>query len=185
VPEHMPIHAFLKSDYADLVNKYFKFTFVRNPYDRLYSGYVQDRFAAKNYPAWTRAKKNIFDNIGDDFNRYIMEYVRKENIRDSWDWICFCPMHEFAFYDNRFFLDWFGRVENIEDDFSKLSQLIGIDVNLSRNSNVRVEPTGGLKYLDKYESSTIEKVNSLYKEDFEYFNYAMLNPDDFPDSVTV
>jgi hypothetical protein len=173
----------MNSHYAGLADKYFTFTFVRNPYDRLYSGFVQDRLASKAYPNWIRAKKSIFDSIGDDFNRYIMEFVHEENIRDKWDWICFCPMYDFAYYDNRYFIDWHGRVENLEEDFSELAQLIGVEENLLPPQNMHTQPSDRLKYLDKYERSTVEKVNYIYKKDFEYFNYEILNPDDFPESV--
>lgn len=185
--QHMPINHFLSTPYAkenaNLMSSYFKFSFVRNPYDRLYSGYIQDKLASETMPEWTKAKKPIFDNIGDNFNRYIREYVNKNDIKNDPSWICFCPMYDFSHVNNDYYLDWFGRVENIESDLPKLSELIGFEFKTTSNMNVNVKPSRKLKYLDKYESSTIEIINTLYKDDFNFFNYEMLDPNNFPCSI--
>src|SRR5690606_12323699 len=70
VPQHLTIESFLKSQYAPLWEAgYLRFTFVRNPYDRLYSGWLQDRAAATRAQRWREAKAPIFERIGDDFTR--------------------------------------------------------------------------------------------------------------------
>ena len=182
--QHLPIRGFLETEYANLMGPYFKFTFVRNPYDRIYSGYIQDKFASENYGRWIKAKQPIFETIGDDFNRYMKEYVKVGDIKNDWSWISFCPMSEFSHYNNEYRLDWFGRCESLDEDLGKLAKLVGFDLEKADNINVRVKPSGELKYLDRYESSTVELVNRLYQTDFDFFGYSQLNPNDFPASIT-
>ncbi|MQW02699.1 hypothetical protein GHK45_02275 [Sinorhizobium meliloti] len=81
----------LASSHADLTRDFFKFSFVRNPYDRLYSGFQQDVLAAYKLKHWEESKKPIFDRIGEDFNRYVIEYVTRADIRNDPFWICFAP----------------------------------------------------------------------------------------------
>ena len=180
--EHFTISHFLDSKYAPLMETYFKFTFVRNPYDKIYSGFMQDKFASENYPRWMEAKKYIFNEIGDDFNQYIQKHVSNNDIINDWRWVCYTPMHAFSHYNGRFQLDWFGRTENLENDLLFLSNKLDLGIQSIESKNVRTPLSKGLKYLDKYERKTIELVNELYKFDFEFFGYDMLDPKDIPNS---
>jgi len=179
--QHQTIRQFLATGDAALFDQdYLRFTFVRNPYDRIYSGYVQDRHAATQSARWQRAKAPIFDAIGDDFNRYMLEHVRHATLADTWDWICFCPMHEFAYRDGELALDFVGRAETVEASLAELSRRLQVPITKATDVNVNVEPTQGLKYLDRYDRATLALVNSLYREDFERFGYAMVDPDQQP-----
>ncbi len=181
--EHFTIDRFLESEFADLIKTYFKFTFVRNPYDKIYSGYMQDKFASENYPRWIEAKKDIFDIIGDDFNQYMQKHVANSDILGDWRWVCFTPMHAFSHHNDRYLLDWYGRVENLENDLTYLYNKLDLGALNIENRNVRTPISNNLKYLDKYERKTIELVNKIYRFDFEFFGYEMLNPNNFPDYI--
>jgi hypothetical protein len=179
--QHQTIRQFLASPHAPLFGQgYLRFTFVRNPYDRLYSGYVQDRYAASQSPRWQRAKEPIFKAIGDDFNRYMLEYVRHADRAEAWDWICFCPMHEFAWHDGECVLDFVGRAETVEASLAELSRRLQVPITKAADANVNVAPGEALKYLDRYDRATLELVNTLYREDFERFGYPMVDPRDVP-----
>ena len=183
-PQHMTVSQFMATDYASLLSEYFAFTFVRNPYDRLYSGYMQDRYAAAHYPEWTEVKQPIFDRVGDDFNRYVREYACLADTSRCWDYVCFWPMTDFAVLDGEWRLNWYGRVECLERDLASLAHMLGIECEVGESLNVRVPATGQLKYLDKYERATVELVNQYYRDDFEQFSYELLDPSDFPREVT-
>lgn len=183
--EHVTIRKFLaKYDEPGRFPGYFKFTFVRNPYDRLYSGYRQDLRASTRWKQWIAAKKPIFDIIGDDFTRYLIEYVAHADIRNAWDWICFCPMTEFTHLNGKPALDWIGRTELLDRDLHVLAGNLGITLGEIENLNVSVAPDTENpetpKYLDKYTHDTMALVNDLYGDDFEAFGYPMLDPRDFP-----
>lgn len=181
--QHITVNDFFKSNYVNLFEDYFKFTFVRNPYDKLYSSFTQDVHASKSYKVWHKVKSGIFNTIGEDFNRYMQEYVFKNDIKNDWDYIHFCPMHEFATIDNEFCLDWFGKAENVEYDLVELAKHLNLDIKKHKDANIRSKPVTDLKYLNKYTRSTIELVNEAYKRDFELFSYPMLNPNDFPEKL--
>lgn len=185
--QHVPIDNFLNSDQSHLADSYLKFTFVRNPYDRLYSGYLQDRYASEHYPRWTTVKKPIFDEIGDDFSTYFHEHVRAADVKNDWRWICFCPMHEFARSSSGAVrVDFVGRAECVERDLAKLGERLQLPIRKAPDENVRTGTaacTVDPKYLDKFDRRTVETVNELYEIDFKMFGYPMLNAKDFPKSV--
>ena len=181
--QHITINDFFKSNYFDLFEQYFKFTFVRNPYEKLYSSFMQDIHAWQSYKIWHSVKKDIFLSIGENFNRYMQEYVYESDIKSDWDYIHFCPMHEFATIDNELCLDWFGKAENIENDLQELSKLLNLDIKKHQDANIRSKPSTNVKYLDKYTRETITLVNEIYSKDFELFSYPMLDPKDFPDTL--
>ncbi len=179
--QHVTIQQFLSSEYGSLLQEsYLPFTFVRNPYDRLYSGYLQDRLAATRYEKWIPVKAPIFQEIGDDFNRYIQNYVRHAKLLSDWRWICFCPMHAFSYLDGECIVQFIGRAESVEKDLRELGDILKTDIEKSENFNINTPPQENLKYLKKYDRATIEIVNQIYEDDFRLFNYEMLNPLDFP-----
>lgn len=180
--QHLPLRRFLGCEHAALFDAgYFRFTFVRHPYDRLYSGYVQDRFAATQSPRWRNAKQRIFDTIGDDFNRYVMEHVRHADRDGAWQWICWCPMHAFAYLDGQCVMDFVGRAEDVDNGLTELSRRLGLPIAKAADVNVNVTPSGdALKYLGRYDRATLGLVNDLYREDFERFGYAMIDPQQLP-----
>lgn len=182
-PQHQTVRQFMASPHARLLQQegYLRFTFVRNPYDRLYSGYVQDRFAATQAPRWRQAKEPIFQATGDDFNRYVLEHVRFADRENAWEWICWCPMHAFAYVDGECVLDFVGRAEAVEQGLAELSGRLGVGVAKAPDANVNVPAAGAsLKYLDRYDRATLELVNELYREDFDRFGYAMVDPATVP-----
>lgn len=179
-PPHVPLRRFIAAEHAELLGRYFAFTFVRNPYDRLYSGFVQDMKAGSTLPKWIPVKRPIFDVVGADFNRYMREYVRFADLEDSWEWICFCPMHAFVYLDGIRRLDWIGRAEDVKGGLAELSQRLGVPIRKTNDFNVNTKYRGRLKYLGMYERATVELVNQIYCDDFRLFGYEMLDPADFP-----
>lgn len=182
--QHQTVRQFLGDEHSVLFEDYFKFTFVRNPYDRLYSGYLQDRFAAENFPRWKVAKQPVFDAIGDDFTRYFHEHVANADICTDWRWICFCPMTEFACRDGQPAMDFVGRAEHLVEDMARLGDRLGITLDKAPDKNVRTGLcTTQPKYLDRYDRATVALVNRIYREDFALFGYEMLDPAAFPERV--
>lgn len=183
--QHVTIEKFLvRYDVEDRFGGSFKFTFVRNPYDRLYSGFRQDMLASTRWAPWTKAKKPIFDVVGDDFNAYMQDFVTRADIVHAWDWVCFCPMVEFSHRDGVCALDWIGRTESLETDLLGLAGKLGISIDNIESLNVRtpVQATAPdqPKYMSHYSRSTVALVNALYADDFAAFGYPMLDPADFP-----
>ena len=183
--QHVTIEKFLRQyDAEGRFGHSFKFTFVRNPYDRLYSGFRQDMLASTKWTPWIEAKKPIFDEIGDDFNRYMLDYVAKADVELAWDWICFCPMTAFSHVDGRPALDWVGRTERLEQDIKVLSEKLGVKIDRIGKLNMRTPADGfdgdAPRYLQYYTRATVALVNEIYAEDFRAFDYPLRDPTDFP-----
>lgn len=179
--QHMTIASFLASEHAGLWEAgYFRFSFVRNPYDRLYSGWLQDRFAATQSPRWKQAKGALLERVGGDFGRYVVEHVRHADRLHAWDWICWCPMHAFVCRDGVPALDFVGRAEDVAGGLAELSRRLGVPIAKAEDANVNVPPSSGLKHLAHYDRATVEVVNELYADDFRLFGYEMLAPESFP-----
>lgn len=183
--QHVTIRKFLTHyDDEDRFARSFKFTFVRNPYDRLYSGFRQDKIASTRWKPWIEAKKPIFDVLGDDFNAYMQKCVAEADIRHAWDWICFCPMTAFSHRGGQCALDWVGRNENLEADLMALADKLDVTIDSIESLNVRTplhdKATDQPRHLAHYTRDTVALVNTLYADDFQAFDYPLLDPADFP-----
>lgn len=183
VEQHVTIRKYLaKYETEGRFERYFKFTFVRNPYDRIYSGFKQDLLASTRWEPWISRKAPIFARIGENFERYLIEHAAKADIRNAWDWICFCPMTEFAYLDGMRVVDWVGRMETIKQDLTTLGERLGVPIgdigHYNKKSAAADGPADAYRYLDRYTPDALACVNELYAEDFAAFDYPMLSPDD-------
>lgn len=183
-PQHQTIGQFLQTEYSHLLQEdYFRFTFVRNPYDRIYSAFLQDQYAAAHYSEWRLVKEPKLASVNNDFNRYILEIVKNANIAESWEWICFCPMHEFSRRDGKCLMNFIGRSETLDVDLKKLSTLLRAPIVKSddKNASFGVSKASDQSYLRYYNRATVEVVNEIYARDFEYFGYLMRSPEAHPE----
>ena len=146
-------------------NKYYKFCFVRNPYDRAVSGW--------NYNIDTN-KLNI------DF----LVYLKMKNIvSENEYWHLFLPQYESVIDENgNYFVDFVGKFENLEEDFTKILNNIGItDIvhDIDKKKNVRNHSS----YKKYYEQESLDIINEIYEKDFEIFGYKkFLKIEDFLNS---
>lgn len=183
--EHATVRKYLDEyDQAGRFGTYFKFSFVRNPYDRVYSGFRQDMLASTRWAQWIAVKKPIFDVIGDDFTAYMLHHVARADIVNAWEWVCFCPMTAFTHLDGRRVVDWVGRAERLETDLNELEAKIGVTLAPLKSLNVQTpadpDNPDRPKYLDRYARDVVAMVNEIYADDFSAFGYPMLDPADFP-----
>ena len=175
--EHVPLHKAMSGEHASLFSSYTTFSFVRHPYDRLYSGYLQDIWASKNNDRWKEAKEELFLSIDYNFSQYLSKYVAQADLSNAWDWICFTPMHAFTSHGG-YNIDFIGKYETFEDDVIYLSQILGVpEISISDDLNVRRTKGGTFKYLPFYTPDDVALVNELYDEDFRSFDYTKISPD--------
>ena len=74
---HTTIKNYKKKFLPQTVEKYFKFTFVRNPYDRLYSAYNFLKKGGMNAEDKQWADSNISEY--NDFEDFVFNWLTKEN----------------------------------------------------------------------------------------------------------
>lgn len=184
--EHVTVRRFLeKFDDEGRFDTYFRFTVVRNPYDRAYSAFRQDIKASKTWDAWIDAKAPIFAEIGEDFERYLLEHVARADLLSDWEWQCFCPTKAFAYLGDERVVHWTGRVERLSRDLSELADILGVrfeKIGHFNSVSVAADEAGDVyRYLSAYTPETIACVNALYADDFDAFGYRVIAPDELSD----
>ena len=126
-------------------NEYFKFAFVRNPYDRLVSYYHFHKSPQYKYPA--RANSLPFD-------QWVMKGL-DSNMKKNQTW----------YLDED--VDYIGRFENLEKDWELICKEIGITPYKLPKFNVSDHNEWKSYYTDDSE----KLVNRIFQDDFEVFNY--------------
>jgi hypothetical protein len=100
-------------DPAEL-RRYFKFTFVRDPWDRIHSAYhflIRGGFGEHD-ARWARENIGAFANFDD----FVKRWVNEDNVES---WVHFRPQHRFICLPGRSTpaVDFVGRFENLEEDY--------------------------------------------------------------------
>jgi hypothetical protein len=145
-------------------DRYFKFTFVRNPWDRTVSAFEFLKQGGLNQADREWAERHLARI--DDFEQFCREWLTPENANDA---LFFTPQHRFLRLGSGFgpAVDFVGRVENLAEDFTHVAKRLGIDTSVphlnrsSRRSDFR----------SYYSPETRRIVESVYAEDIELFGY--------------
>lgn len=153
--------AFRQIDTVERTEEYdpntFKFTFVRNPFDRLASCFrhVIQKGAMKRIDD----NPNLYRNMS--FEAFV-DVIKEIRVQDM-D-IHFRPQYTFIPEKP----DFIGKFENVNKDYLEVCKKIGIK-NPSRLAHKN--STDRTIFTHYYNDSTIKKVISIYKKDFELFGY--------------
>jgi chondroitin 4-sulfotransferase 11 len=149
----------LKSSLQDNWDDYFKFAFVRNPWDRivsLYYYFLQDPEKQKSALGIEIAKLGSF-----------REFCRQlDNIELDPH---FDPQISYLIdYEGRFLLDHLGRFESIDSDIDSICKKIGLPaVKLPH-----FRKSDHDSYKNHYDDKTVEIIATRYKSDIDAFKYS-------------
>ena len=146
----------------DDFQRYFKFAFVRNPWDRLYSAFsfLKGGGWDDNDKKW--AEENLADI--DDFNDFVMNWLTPDRL---YAFIHFWPQSDFICEsNNNAMVDYLAYFETIREDFDIIAKKIDCKEPLQHtNASKR------LGYKDIYSEAAKQKVASLYARDINNFGY--------------
>lgn len=163
---HRTIESYIKAYGSIAVKLYFTFTFVRNPWDRLYSAYTFLRKGGMNESDADFALKNL--NHLHSFEEFIMNWLTDETI---YSYYHFIPQYKFITREDnpdKIVIDFVGRFENINDDFVYICKKLKIEnTSLPHINNT----SNSTSYKDVYTQQMIEKVSNLYQKDIDLFAY--------------
>ena len=150
---------------------YFKFAFVRNPWDRLCSAYcflksgginpVDKSWAAKHLARYASFEEFVCSKALD--NPAIFRFLH------------FRPMYVYLMPQSgtQLPMDFIGLYENLTEDFDFIRQKLGIAASLEHLNATRT--LAGKDYRDLYTGKMIDLVARFYAQDIRTFGYSFDN----------
>jgi len=176
--------------------KYFSASFVRNPYDRVYSGFHQLRRDVKLQRKGKFSSPMVQRLIMSQLQEIETQMAKSDGDFDQWVSLLdelqiieqghntsfvLHPSHYWTHFNKTQMVDFIGKVETFETDFGKFCNFCGLRNVLNINENVtELNPAtshaaNGYRYIDRMSKKTIDKINYLFKKDFELFDYLMID----------
>lgn len=137
-------------------NDYFKFTFVRNPYDRAYSDYL-----------WIQEDRNIKGSFKDyitksgDFKKVLSNNSVKEYRGDH-------LLQQTDFFDFKQ-MDFIGKFENIDDDINQLKDILHLDKNF--DNHAKKSEHRKYHYSLFFNKNKKQLVEKYFKNDIDLLDY--------------
>ena len=148
-------HQNMRQMINDKTKDYFKFSFVRNPWDKLVSVFY-----------YRRLRYGLYTSI--DFKQFIKHNVKKwkvdtisnENANAlQYNWLCD--------FNGKLVTDFIGKIENFQEDFNTICDKIGIPRKQLPHKNA----TKHKHYTEYYDDETKQLVAEKYAKDIETFGY--------------
>ncbi len=134
-------------------NRYFKFTVVRDPWDRAYSCYDNIMRDKLHKESWGIKEAMTF-------NVFLRRFMGKEMLAPQTYWL--------KDFKGQMPFDYICRFENLKDDFDTVFRLMGLEtVDLPH----KIKGDGG-NYKDKIDSESVDLIAGFYKEEIDLFKYS-------------
>lgn len=156
---------------AGLYEKYFLFTFVRNPYSRLLSAFMDKIFKLDNaaFESTRQVVRSFSDTKHDLTFESFIHYLEKRGLYENPHWVPQMAMLPLAVEK----LHFIGRVENLDDDLNfVVNRLFGEGVYKGPVIREVNRTNSAHKLAQYYDGNLSERVYALYKADFDAFSYA-------------
>jgi hypothetical protein len=152
--EHSSINDYIKEGYN--IDDYFKFAFVRNPWDRLLSNYFfriqrlqSEETASVRFRDWVLNSKtkegHSFLDTGEMYKTQL-SYITLNKTQK---------------------LDFIGRYENLQQDWNFICDQLQIEKQKLPHKN----KSSHSSYINYYNEDTVNIVGEYFKEDVENFGY--------------
>lgn len=133
-------------------NSYFKFTFVRNPWDRAFSWYknvMRDEVHSKDL--------GLVNNIS--FEDFLKGNIGVRALRPQTYWI--------KDYNGNINMDFIGKFENLQNDFNVVAETL----NLNQFQLPHELKSDNKSYKEFYSDKTKDIVWDFYKKEIKLFDY--------------
>ena len=173
----------------------YKLAFVRNPYDKVYSGFEQLKRDIEEQPSYQFPLPWIRDLVIAQLSDNLVQLRRADFCFDNWVRLIkeeqiyevgrnsnfpLHPAHYWTHVGGTRLVDFVGKVENFEEDFQRLISENNIEETGSESINVHHEEGLGrpigyryarYRYTHLMNSASIERINRLFEADFDIFGY--------------
>lgn len=154
-----------KDIYKDYWGSYFKFAFVRNPWDRCISCLKQTKYFGIEYKGelhFEEYKKRFGSpvTIEHDHRFYNYNEIRYKNHSENTVYLNILDEE----------MDFIGRYEHLEKDTNFIKNTLNIPTDFPLNTKYQ-QSKKDLNYRGYYNIDSIKEVQSLYRKDIDEFNY--------------
>jgi hypothetical protein len=161
---HVPLYMYLALFGSRRFSEMFKFTFVRNPWDRIASAYyfLKRGGMTKSDEIWAEKWLDECENL----DYFICEILPNPTVREM---IHFRTQCEFLL-DPRtktIGVDFIGRYENLENDFNYIALKLGLNTSLPKLN----ESKHNHIWQDEMSEKAISIIGKLYADDISYLDY--------------
>jgi hypothetical protein len=150
---------------------WFRFTFVRNPYSRALSCYLEKVAGLERLSEMRLPKLGLEPGVEVGFQQFLELLDSDRAMRDA-D-IHWTPQATLLSLD-RVSYDYIGRFESFASDLTRVMHRLGIQVGDELVGRRTTHETGaGSRILEFYDDACIDLVRSVYREDFERLGYGV------------
>jgi len=132
------------------IKNVFKFTIVRNPYGRCVS-------------AFHALQQHSGKFAGLDFKLFVKTMLKNVGVKINRHFLCQYPN---AFYRGKRFVNYIARLENIDNDWRRIAEVIDCDPGLPHENRSMHR-----HYREHYDDECRRIVGKIYKKDIELFGY--------------
>jgi chondroitin 4-sulfotransferase 11 len=137
----------------DIFNNYFKFSVIRNPYERLVS-----------YVAWQSGKwENKTFLTREEFIEFIKRNFSFMNL--VFNKLPY-PQHSYLSINHKLIVDYLIRFETLHKDFNSFVEMRSLNFEL----DIRMS-SNHMEYSYYYDKKSLKLVGNYYKKDFSLFGY--------------
>jgi hypothetical protein len=151
------------------LDSFFKFTFVRNPWDRAYSAYRYLKRGGMNPrdQAWARENLDGYP----DFDTFVKRWMSRKNVLDA---LHFRPQYSFFTLPigRQPCMDFVGYFERLEEDYRYVrARVLGEDSDVQLVHANRSSSPAPPSYLEVYSDEAREIVADVYRNDIALLGY--------------
>jgi hypothetical protein len=160
---HTTLEQYVNIFEPKLFQSYFKFTFVRNPWDRVVSAYC-----FLNKGGFNQWDKDFYEKElapYQNFSDFVKNWLTHENIFKHHH---FKPQYTYIVDKyHKVSVDYIGYFETIEQDYQYIANKMGVNTLLEKKNIVLRDD-----YKSFYNQETKDIVADIYQEDIKLFNYS-------------
>ena len=189
------LSSFPSDQQEEILKTYFKFTFVREPFERLFSAY-KDKFVYPRFPrkqlklygtailesarpnASQRALKNLDDITFHEFIHYLVtKGSNKSTPAMDWHWDNYVNIYGMCAVSYHFI----GHYETFDQDLADFTEAVGLSPEDAKRfdayaKNKSDTASSMLSYYSQIPIEWIDILGQLFRANFEMFNYDFPGP---------
>lgn len=157
----------------EIMDNYFKFIYVRNPYTKILSAYMYLKRRLENDNNTIRGLEENPDYF-EDFNIFIKNYKHVNNI--SFFHAFICQYEQLLDFSNNINFQYIAKTENLNEELINILTILDFnfinnDINFKKHNESKYEK----EISEYYNEESFEFVNNFFEKDFEIFEYEKYN----------